>query len=470
MDRNITTEVLVLGGGPGGYSAAFRAADLGKQVTVVEQEAQLGGVCLHIGCIPSKTLLHAAEVISEAKEIASYGVHYSPPKSDVKQLSQRKDQVVQQLAKGVSSLAEERNVTVIQGKGKFTGEYTLSVETEEGEIELTFSYAVIAVGSRPIELPELPSGDSRVWNSSTALSLQKIPENLLIIGGGIIGMEMAEVYHALGSRVSVAEMADQLIPGADSDLVRPLYTRAKKQLSGIYLGTKAVSADASGDALRVFLEGKKAPEYIDAEAVLVSVGRRANGDLIGAGEAGVELTDSGVIPVDEFLRTNSPHIYAVGDVTGAPMLAHRASSQGKTAAEHISGEAVSYDPMTVPSVAYTIPEIAWMGVTEKEAEERQMEFRKGSIPWQVSGRALSAGKEKGYTKALFHGETGRIIGAGIAGENASELLAEAVLALEMGADAEDIKRTVHAHPTLSETLQLAAEQVLGTITDMLPSS
>lgn len=470
MGERITTEVLVLGGGPGGYSAAFRAADLGKQVTIVEQESQLGGVCLHVGCIPSKTLLHTAEVIHEAREAASYGVYYPSPEIDLQKLAERKNQVVQTLAKGVSSLAKSRTVKIITGRGAFTGENTLSVTNEQGEQEITFSQCIIAVGSTPISLPEIFPDDPRVWDSTKALSLQEVPDRILVLGGGIIGMEMAEVYHCLGSQVSIVEMEDQIIPGVDSDLVRPLFTAAKKKYSAVYVGTKAVSADTSGPSMKVYLEGKKAPEYVEADVVLVAVGRRANGGTIQAEQAGIIVDERGEIPVDEFLRTSKPHIYAVGDVTGAPMLAHRASTQGVSAAEHIADGSSAYDPMTIPSVAYTNPEIAWMGITEQEAKEKQIDYQIGSIPWQVSGRALSAGKEKGLTKVLFHGETGRIIGAGITGQNASELIAEGILALEMGADALDISRAVHAHPTLSETFKLASELVNGSIIDMPPKS
>ncbi len=465
MSKEIETDLLVLGGGPGGYTAAFRAADLGKKVLILDKAPQIGGVCLHAGCIPSKTLLHAAEIIEEAAEMKNFGVSFGKPKIDLKIMSEKRDQVIQTLAKGAAGLAKARNVTVMQGAGTFLDEHT--VEVDSGE-KIRFENCIIAAGSRPVELPFIPKDDDRIWDSTDALALKQVPKRLLILGGGIIGLEMAAIYHALGSAVTVVEMLDQLIPSADADLVRPLMTVLKKKYEGIYLSTKVTSIQAEGKSLRAALEGKKAPEFVDADVVLVSVGRRANGDMLDLEKAGIKADKQGVIQVDEFLRTDVRHIYAVGDITGAPMLAHRASYQGRTAAEVIAGEPVSYAPMTVPSVAYTSPEVAWMGITEKEAVKQGISYRKGTVPWQANGRALSAGKKNGVTKALFDEKTGRIIGAGITGYNAGELLAEAVLALEMGADAEDLALTMHAHPTLSETFMIAAEQVHGSVTDMLP--
>ena len=461
MSETVTTEVLVIGGGPGGYAAAFRAADLGKEVTLVEREDRLGGVCLNVGCIPSKTLLHAAEVMDEAAGLADYGVSYAPPDVDIAQMANKKEKIISTLAKGVAHVAKQKKLRVITGgTGSFIDDHTIKVEQEGEEIIISFTSAVLAAGSRPVMLPFLPADHPKVWTSTTALSLPEVPDRLAVIGGGIIGMEMAGVYHALGSKITVIEMTDQLIPGADSDLVRPLMKKVKKQYEGVYLSTKVTAFEETEGALRLKLEGgKKVPDEVDADAVLVSVGRRANGDLLNLEAAGLEADSRGVITVDEFQRTSVGHIYAVGDLAGEPMLAHRASYQGKIAAEHLAGLPSSYDPMTVPSVAYTSPEIAWMGLTEKQAADDGIAYQKGAVPWQASGRALSAGAQQGMTKVLFDEKTSRIIGAGIAGRNAGELLAETVLALEMGADAEDIARTMHAHPTLSETFMEAAEQI-----------
>lgn len=463
----IKTEVAVLGGGPGGYTAAFRAADLGKQVVIIERNPSIGGVCLHWGCIPSKHLLHAAEVIQEARAAESSGIRFGEPQIDLEKLRASKDRVVSTLAKGAEGLAKARNVRVISGEGKFLDSRTLQLSTGE---QVRFEYCIIASGSRPVELPMIPRDDPRVWDSTDALELKSIPKHLVILGGGIIGLEMAEVYHALGSKITVVEMTDQIIPAADADLVKPLMKEMKARYEGIYLGTKVTEVKPLKQKLKVMLEGGKAPEYLEADALLVSVGRRANGDLLDLERAGLEHDRQGVITVDDFLRTDVKHIFAVGDVTGAPMLAHRAAYQGRVAAEVIAGLPTSYAPMTIPSVAYTHPEAAWMGLTEKEAKQQGIAYTKGTVPWQASGRALSAGKQNGVTKVLFDKKTGRIIGAGIAGYQAGELLAEAVLAMEMGADAEDISLTVHAHPTLSETLKLAAEQVHGSATDLPPGS
>ena len=470
MSERLETDVLVLGGGPGGNAAAFRAADLGKRVVIVEDQPSLGGVCLHVGCIPSKTLLHVAEVIQEAGSLGKAGIRFTAPDIDLEKLSSHRQQIIDTLSGGLKKLVKARKISVLHGLGRFIDASTVEVKGSEGTVQVTFAHAVIAVGSRPIDLPDLPEDHPGIWDSTDALALKSVPGKLLVIGGGIIGLEMAEVYHALGSEITVVEMMDQIIPGADADLVRPLATTIRKKYAGVYTNTRVVRTEPQGSQLEVTLEGKKAPASATVDAVLVAVGRRANGDRIDAANAGITVDERGTIPVDGFLRTSVPTIYAVGDVTGNPMLAHRASFQGKIAAEVIAGLPSSYDPMTVPYVAYTSPEVAWMGLTEREAAERGVAYRKGSIPWQVSGRALSSGRQAGVTKVLFEKETGRIIGAGICGYQAGELLAEAVLALEMGAAAEDIAKTIHAHPTLSETFMLAAEQVEGTITDMLPGN
>lgn len=464
MSDTMKREIVVLGGGPGGYAAAFRAADLGKQVLMIEQEKQIGGVCLHVGCIPSKTLLHAAQVIRDAREISSYGISFGEPKIDIKKLAGKKQDVVSKLASGVTGLAKARKVEVLHGRGVFEDANTLKV----GEQLVEFDQCIIAVGSSPIVLPFLPKDDPRIWDSTDALEVKEIPSRLTVLGGGIIGLEMAEVYHRLGSKVTVVEMADQIIPGADSDLVRPLYKLISDEYEGVYLNTTVTGVKAGKKGLAVTLESKDAPGTLEADVLLSAVGRKSNGGSLNLDAAGVKVNESGIIEVDEFLRTNVEHIYAVGDVTGPPMLAHRALYQGRIAAEVIAGEPSAYTPMTVPSVAYTHPEVAWMGLTEKQAKKDSVPYTKGTVPWQASGRALSAGMSQGVTKVLFHKESGRIIGAGITGENAGELLAEAVLALEMGADAEDIALTMHAHPTLSETFLLAAEQVHGSVTDMMP--
>lgn len=465
MGEVIKREVVVLGGGPGGYAAAFRAADLGRDVLIVEKQPKIGGVCLHVGCIPSKTLLHAAQVIRDAREIASYGITFNTPDIDIKKLAGKKQEIVDKLASGVASLAEARKVEVLQGRGVFLDEHTLQV----GKQQVSFDHCIIATGSSPITLPFLPKDDPRIWDSTDALEVREIPPRMTILGGGIIGLEMAEVYHRLGSKVTVVEMADQIIPGADSDLVRPLYKQISRDYEGVYLKTTVTAVKSGKKGLSISLEGKNAPETLEADVLLAAVGRRSSSDGLGLEAAGVQADPSGVIKVDEFQRTSVSHIYAVGDVTGPPMLAHRALYQGRIASEVISGMSSAYAAMTVPSVAYTHPEVAWMGMTEQEAQQQSVPYTKGTVPWQASGRALSAGISQGVTKVLFHKETGRIIGAGITGDHAGELLAEAVMALEMGADAEDIALTIHAHPTLSETFLLAAEQVHGSVTDMLQS-
>ncbi|MDP3877277.1 MAG: dihydrolipoyl dehydrogenase [Methylobacter sp.] len=473
MDANTATnestthaEVLVLGGGPGGYTAAFRAADLGKQVVLVERYPVLGGVCLNVGCIPSKALLHTALVIHEADEFEQHGVSFGKPKIDLDKIRAWKQSVSTGLNDGLARLVKQRKITLIQGSGKFTGANTVEVQTEAGVNTISFDQAIIAAGSQPTKIPSFPHDDPRLWDSTDALALTEIPKKLLIVGGGIIGLEMATVYHALGSEISVVELMEQIIPGCDNDLVMPLYRRIKKQYKNIWLSTRVTSIEADKEGLKVAFDGKSAPESELFDAVLVAVGRRPNGKLIGAELAGVTVDDAGFISVDKQQRTNVPHIFAIGDIVGNPMLAHKAVHEGKVAGEVAAGHKAGFDALTIPSVAYTDPEIAWMGLTENQAKQQGIEYDKAVFPWAASGRSLSIGRKEGLTKMLCDKQTGRILGAGIVGTNAGELIAEAVLALEMGADAEDIGLTIHPHPTLSETFGFAAEMITGTITDL----
>jgi dihydrolipoamide dehydrogenase len=459
-------EVLVLGGGPGGYSAAFRAADLGKQVVLVERYPVLGGVCLNVGCIPSKTLLHLAHIIHEADELAEYGVGFSKPNLELDKMRAWKQSVSKSLNDGLAGLAKQRKVTVVQGVGQFSSANTVTVQSESGSSTIQFDNAIIAAGSQPTKIPTFPYGDPRLWDSTDALDLKEIPKKLLIVGGGIIGLEMATVYHALGSEISVVELMDQIIPGCDKDLVTPLARRIKKQYKNIWLETKVTSIEAKTEGLQVSFEGKNAPESELFDAVLVAVGRRPNGLKISAELAGITVNEQGFIPVDKQQRTNVPNIFAIGDIVGNPMLAHKAVHEGKVAAEVISGHKAGFDALTIPSVAYTDPEIAWMGLTENQAKLTNIEYDKAVFPWAASGRSLIMGRKEGLTKILCEKETGRILGAGMVGPNAGELIAEAVLALEMGSDAEDISLTIHPHPTLSETFAFAAEMITGTITDL----
>jgi len=466
-ESSMHAEVVVLGAGPGGYTAAFRAADLGKQVVLVERHASLGGVCLNVGCIPSKALLHVARVISEAEEIAHQGVTFGKPKVDIEQIRTWKESVVTRLTGGLKQLAKQRKVQVVQGEAKFAGPNSLTVSNAEGSKTISFDQAIIAAGSSVTRIPGFPYDDPRLMDSTGALQLQDVPQRMLVIGGGIIGLEMATVYDALGSSISVVELADGLIPGADRDLVRPLAKRIEKRYEAIYLKTRVSKIEAAPEGLRVSFEGEQAPEPQLYDRVLLAVGRRPNGRDIGAEAAGVTVDERGFIPVDQQMRTNVPHIYAIGDIAGNPMLAHKAVHEGKVAAEAIAGHKSYFEPLTIPSVAYTDPEIAWMGLTETVAKERGIAYEKATFPWAASGRALSIGREEGATKLLLDPQTRRILGAGIVGQNAGELIAEAVLALEMGADMEDIALTIHPHPTLSETLGFAAEMAIGTITDLL---
>jgi len=465
---DIHAEVLVLGAGPGGYTAAFRAADLGKQVVLVERHASLGGVCLNVGCIPSKALLHVAKVINEAEEVTQHGVTFGEPQIDIDKIRSWKDSVVAKLTGGLKQLAKQRKVQVVQGEAKFISPNSIAIASAEGSKTISFDHAIIAAGSSVARIPGFPYEDPRIIDSTGALQLQDVPQRMLIVGGGIIGLEMATVYDALGSKISVVELADGLIPGADRDLVRPLHKRIEKRYEAIYLKTKVSKIEAQQDGLKVTFEGEQAPEPQLYDRVLLAVGRRPNGRDIGAEAAGVTINERGFIPVDKQMRSNVPHIFAIGDIVGEPMLAHKAVHEGKVAAEVIAGHKSFFEPLTIPSVAYTDPEIAWMGLTETQAKVQGIEYEKASFPWAASGRALSIGREEGATKLLLDPQTRRILGAGIVGANAGELIAEAVLALEMGADMEDIGLTIHPHPTLSETLGFAAELAEGTITDLLP--
>ncbi len=458
-------ELLVLGAGPGGYTAAFRAADLGLETILVERYPTLGGVCLNVGCIPSKALLHAARVISEAGEMKEFGVSFGKPKIDLEKLRDWKNGVVAQLSSGLAGLARQRKVRVVRGTGRFAGANTMDVETDKGTHRIRFDKAIVAAGSQSSRLPGFPD-DPRIMDSTGALELKEIPGSLLVVGGGIIGLEMATVYSELGSKVTVVEMLDRLIAGADADIVRPLQKRIEKRYQGIYLGTRVTGVSADAKGFTVQFDGEKAPASARFDRVLVAVGRTPNGNRIGADKAGIQVDERGFIGVDGQQRTNVPHIFAIGDITGQPMLAHKATHQGKVAAEVAAGHKSGFDVQVIPSVAYTDPEVAWAGVTEAEAKARGINYGKGIFPWAASGRALGLGRSEGLSKLLFDGESGRIIGAGIVGANAGDLIAEVALAIEMGADAVDLSLTVHPHPTLSETLAFAAEMYEGTITDL----
>jgi len=465
---DLHAEVLVLGAGPGGYSAAFRAADLGKQVVLVERWQTLGGVCLNVGCIPSKALLHAAKVIAETQEMSEHGLGFAPPITDLDKLRGWKEGVVKRLTGGLAGLARQRKVTIAEGVGKFVSGNQIEVQGRDGPKTVSFEQAIIAAGSEPVTLPFIPHGDPRVIDSTGALAITDIPKRLLILGGGIIGLEMATVYHALGSKVTVVELMDQIIPGADRDIVTPLMKRIEKRYEAIYLKTKVTRVDATPDGLVAHFEGGKAPPTATFDRVLVAVGRRPNGRAVDAENAGVATDERGFIPVDKQMRTNVSHIFAIGDIVGQPMLAHKAVHEGHVAAEAAAGRNSFFDAKVIPSVAYTDPEVAWAGLTENEAKARGIKYGKGAFPWAASGRSLSLGRDEGLTKVLFDEATDRIIGCGIVGPNAGDLIAEAALAIEMGADAEDIALTIHPHPTLSETFAMASEMFAGTITDLMP--
>jgi dihydrolipoamide dehydrogenase len=464
-EADLHTEVLVLGSGPGGYTAAFRAADLGKKVILVERYDSIGGVCLNVGCIPSKALLHTAEIISEAAEMADHGIVFGKPKIDLPKLAAFKSDVVGKLTGGLAQLAKQRKVQIVTGYGRFTSPNTIEVEGANGKQVISFDNAIIAAGSSVTKLPFIPWDDPRVMDSTDALELEEVPKRMLVVGGGIIGLEMATVYDALGSSISVVELSEGLIPGCDRDLVRPLERRIKKRYENIWLNTRVTEIIPEKNGLKVRFEGKNAPEEDTFDRVLVAIGRSPNGKLIDAEKAGVMVDERGFIQVDKQQHTNVDHIYAIGDIVGQPMLAHKATYEAVIAAEVICGMKSFFDARTIPSVAYTDPEVAWMGMSETEATEQGVEFEKGVFPWAASGRSLSIGRNEGVTKVLF-GEDGRLIGAGITGPNAGELIGEAVLALEMGADAEDIGLTIHPHPTLSETFKFAAEVAEGVCTDI----
>ena len=463
---DLHAEVVVLGSGPGGYTAAFRAADLGKKVILIEEHTSLGGVCLNVGCIPSKALLHAAKVIEESKEMGEFGVSFGKPKIDLDKLRDWKDGVIGKLTKGLTGLAKQRNVEVLVGRGQFTGTNMIEVQSADGAQKVSFDAAIISAGSKVTKIPGIPYDDPRVMDSTDALTLQSIPKSMLVIGGGIIGLEMATVYHSLGTKITVVELADSLIPGADKDIVRPLQKRLKKQYEGIHLKTKVVALSAGKNGLKAEFDGDSKPKSSIYEKVLVAVGRTPNGKIIGAESAGINVDSSGFIAVNKQMQTNVPNIYAIGDITGNPMLAHKATHEGKLAAEIIAGKKASFDARTIPSVAYTDPELAWMGVTETQAKSEGIEYEKATFPWAASGRSLAMGRDEGITKLLFSKENKRLIGAAIVGSNAGELIGETVLALEMGADAEDIGLTIHPHPTLSESIFFAAEIAEGSITDL----
>lgn len=465
--KELTCDLVVLGGGPGGYTAAFRAADLGRKVTLIEKEPVLGGVCLNVGCIPSKSLLHLAEIIADATELEAAGVSFPKPSIDLDAIRTHKESVVRTLTTGLDGLCKARKIDRINGTGTFVSDTELEVETKEGKLKLTFTDLIISVGSRPVQIPGIPYEDERVWDSTSALALTSIPKHMLIIGGGIIGLEMAAIYHGLGSKITIVEATDALIPPADKDLKQPLLKKIKKHYEAIYTSTKVTKVEAGKQSLLVHLEGKDVPQTVEADVVLVAVGRRTNADRIGIDKTAIQTNERAWIVTDQKQRTHVAHIFAIGDVTGDPMLAHRASHQGKVAAEVACGHPSAFTPMGIPSVAYTQPEIAWIGLTEQEAKARDIPYKKAAFPWQASGRAMSAMATEGVSKALFDPKTGRLLGAGITGKNAGELIGEAILALEMGAVAEDIALTIHPHPTLSETFALAAELAEGTATDTL---
>ena len=465
VEFNRSTQLLVLGSGPGGYTAAFRAADLGMQVTMVERWSNLGGVCLNVGCIPSKALLHAAKVIEEAESMSEHGIAFGAPALDLEKLREWQGSIVRKLTGGLRVLSKQRKVDVVQGTGRFVSPNVLEVMSNSGSERIHFDQCIIAVGSEAIRLPGMPA-DPRIMDSTDALTLPEFSGGLLVIGGGIIGLEMACVYDALGSRVSVVELTPQLIPGCDPDLVRPLERRIRGRYEQILLGTKVTKVEALSEGLRVTFEGEKAPAPTIFERVLVAVGRVPNGKTIAADVAGVNVSDRGFIPVDKQMRTNVPHIFAIGDVASMPMLAHKAMHEAKVAAEVAAGEPRAFDARGIPSVAYTDPEIAWVGLTETEAKAKNIPYRKGTFPWVASGRSLSIGRDEGFTKMLFDPETHRVLGGGVVGTNAGELISEIALAVETGSDASDVGLTIHPHPTLSETVAAAADAFEGTLTDL----
>ena len=469
MSGKIEAQLAVLGGGPAGYTAAFRAADLGVSVTVVEKREVLGGVCLNVGCIPSKTLLHCAAVMDEVKKLEGHGIRYGSLEIDIDAVRANKETVTAKLTSGLEKLCEARKIRIVRGSASFVDKNTLAVKENSEVSEIRFQNIIIAAGSRPVRLPQCPENSPGIWSSTDALALKEIPARLLVVGAGIIGLEMAAVYSSLGSKVTVVELLDQIIPPADPDLVRPLYRKLKKELASLLLETSVIKAEKSSDSWKVTVKDKKGKESdIECDAILVAVGRRPNGDMIGAENAGIAVDEKGFIRVNSRMESSVKGIYAAGDITGNPMLAHRASHQGKVAAEVVAGLPSEFSAMAIPSVAYTIPEVAWMGLTEKEAAAEGIGYKKGVFPWSASGKALSGDNGAGFTKLLFNRETGRLAGAGITGNNAGELISETVLALEMGAFPEDIGHTIHPHPTLAESIAFAAEAAAGTVTDILP--
>jgi dihydrolipoamide dehydrogenase len=463
---DLQAAIVVLGAGPGGYTAAFRAADLGRSVVLIDRWPSLGGVCLNVGCIPSKALLHAAKVIDDTSAMAGHGIAFAQPAVDLVKLRGWKDGVVKKLTGGLAGLAKKRKVTVVRGTGVFLSSHEIEVTGSGGTTLISFEQAIVAVGSEPVTLPFLPHGDPRILDSTGALELAEIPKRLLVVGGGIIGLEMATVYHALGSKVTIVELMDQIIPGADKDIVAPLMARIAKRYENIFLGTKVTAAEARDKGIAVQFDGPSATQSDTFDRVLVAVGRRPNGKLIAAEKAGVSVDGRGFIPVDTRMRTNVAHIFAIGDVVGQPMLAHKATHEAKVAAEVACGLKSAFDARVIPSVAYTDPEVAWVGPTEAEAKAKGLDLAKATFPWVASGRSLSLGRDEGLTKVLFDAATGRLAGCAMVGPNAGDLIAEAALAIEMGADAADIAATIHPHPTLSETFGLAAEMVAGSITDL----
>ena len=466
---DVHAEVVVLGSGPGGYTAAFRAADLGKRVVLIEKNPTLGGVCLNVGCIPSKALLHVAKVITDAEDMGAHGISFAKPKIDLDELRSFKDSVVGQLTGGLTVLAKARKVTTVKGAGTFTGPNMIEV-IEDGKVTtVSFDQCIIAAGSEPVHLPFLPHDDERVIDSTGALELKDVPKRMLVLGGGIIGLEMACVYDALGSKVTIVELMDQIIPGADKDIVKPLHNRIKGRYENILLKTKVTAMEAQEKGLKVTFEDSNGEVTTDTfDKVLVAVGRTPNGKKIDADKAGVAVDERGFIAVDSQQRTGVPHIFAIGDLVGQPMLAHKAVHEGKVAAEVCAGHKRHFDAKLIPSVAYTDPEVAWCGVTETDAKAKGIPYEKGVFPWAASGKALSNGRSEGMTKLLFNPEDQRVIGGCIVGVHAGDLIAEVGLAIEMGADAVDLGHTIHAHPTLSETVNFAAEMFEGTITDLMP--
>jgi len=463
---DVECQVVVLGSGPGGYTAAFRAADLGQDTVLIERHAALGGVCLNVGCIPSKALLHAARVIDEAAHAGDFGIAFGAPKIDLGKLRAYKDKVVAQMNGGLAGMSKQRKVRVVEGTGTFVSPNEIEVAGKDGTKLVRFEKAIIAAGSQALKLPGFPWDDPRMMDSTDALMLADVPKRLLVVGGGIIGLEMACVYHALGSEVTVVELMDQLMPGADPDLVRPLQQRLAKRYAGIHLGVKVAKIEAGKKGLTATFEGAKAPEPQLYDRVLVAIGRTPNGAKIGADRAGVVVTERGFIPVDRQMRTNVPHIFAIGDLVGQPMLAHKATHEGKVAAEVAAGGKSEFLARVIPSVAYTDPEIAWVGLTEAEAKKQGIQLGVGKFPHAASGRAVGVGRTEGFTKLLFDEATHRVVGAGIVAPNAGDLIAEVALAIEMGCEAADIGLTIHPHPTLSESVGMAAEVYEGTITDL----